>query len=99
MDEEKERDLNEYMDKIISRGLAENPSLGGREPSPGVRWALRQTARSTKGLPREPGGPDTPVDPADIISWADELRRQSMADLDEADQLEEYGKRRFTFFH
>lgn len=99
MDEEKERELDEYMGKIIGRGLSGNPSLGGREPSPGIRWALRQTARSTMGLPPEPGEPDTPVDPAEIVSWVDELERQSMEDLAEARQLEEYGKRRFNFFH
>ena len=99
MNEEKERDLDEYMDKIIGRGLSENPSLGGREPSPGVRWALRQTARSTMGLPPEPGEPGTPVDPAEIRSWATELARQGIADLDDADALEDYGKRKFKLLH
>ena len=96
MDEEEERELDEYMDKF-SRAMAENPSLG--EPSPGMMWVLRLTARSSKGLPREPGGPpDTPVDPAEIEMWMCELRRQGKAYLEEADELEEYRKRRFNNF-
>jgi len=98
MDEEKERELDEYMDKIISRAMAENPNLG--EPSPGMMWVLRLTARSSKGLPREPGAePSPPADEAECNKWMSELLRQAKAYHDEADALEEFKKRKFGSFH
>ena len=95
MDEEKERELDEYMDKIISRGMAENPLL---EPSPGMRWVLWLTARYSKGLPREPGVPHPPVDHAEITQWMTELRRQSAADLEHAAEMRDYCNRKFRRF-
>ena len=98
MGAEKEQELDEYMEKIISRAMAENPSLG--EPSPGMMWVLRRTARSSKGLPREPGAePSPPADKAECDKWKSELLRQARAYHEEAEELEEFRKWRFGSSH